>query len=203
MATRRSSASWKKWRGRKRVRAAPAPELHPPGFSGGQPQRQGYRIEPRNDVERRFLHDVTSAQVRGEARGMPDVMRSDWDRVKLAEARWAREIIEKRPVQIVAVDRLRSVRPEFRSAARIMRRAEKRQEAENTRSRLEQQLSRDRGANQNTPPPPPSGNTSQAEKEVVRESAFMAGLRARAKALAERDDLEASYAFERQRRRER
>lgn len=193
MATLRSSASWTRSRERRRPRAAPAPELHPPGFSGGKPQLQGYRIEPRSDVERRFLREVTKAQVRGEARGMPDMMRSDWDRVKLAEARWVQGVIEKRPVKIASIDRLRSVKPEFQSALRYVGRADKRQEADATRARAEP----------HTPPPPTSGDSLQRDGEDRQESAFMAGLRARAKELAERDDPLPFRGFERERNRER
>lgn len=203
MATLRSSASWKRSRERRRARAAPAPELHPPGFSGGKPQLQGYRIEPRSDVERRFLRDVTKAQVRGEARGMPDIMRSDWDRVKLAEARWVKGVIEQRPVKIVSIDRLRSLKPEFRAAVRYVGRADKRLEADAMRARAESQRPGGAGSDPHAPPPPSSGDSLPQEGEDRQESAFMAGLRARAKALAERDDAEPSFGFERERKRER
>jgi len=200
MATLRSSASWKRSRERRRARAAPAPELHPPGFSGGKPQLQGYRIEPRSDVERRFLHEVTKAQVLGEARGMPDVMRSDWDRVKLAEARWVKGIIEKRPVKIASIDRLRSAKPEFQAAVRYVGRADKRLEADAIRARAELERA---SADPDTPPPPSSGDSLQRDGEDRQESAFMAGLRARAKELAQRDDAQPSWGIERDRKRER
>lgn len=203
MATLRSSASWKRSRERRRARAAPAPELHPPGFSGGKPQLQGYRIEPRSDVERRFLREVTKAQVRGEARGMPDVMRSDWDRVKLAEARWVKGVIEKRPVKIVSIDRLRSVKPEFQAAVRYVGRADKREEADAMRARGQPQPSGEPEAVPHTPPPPSSGDSLQRDGEDRQESAFMAGLRARAKELAQRDDAQPSWGIERDRKRER
>jgi len=200
MATLRSSASWKRSRERRRSRAAPAPELHPPGFSGGKPQAQGYRIEPRSDVERRFLHEVTKAQVLGEARGIPDVMRSDWDRVKLAEARWVKGVIEKRPVKIVSIDRLRSVKPEFQTAVRYVGRADKRLEADAIRARAEMERA---SADPHSPPPPSSGDSLQRDGEDRQESAFMAGLRARAKQLAERDAAVPYRGFERDRNRER
>lgn len=203
MATLRSSASWKRSRERRRARAAPAPELHPPGFSGGKPQLQGYRIEPRSDVERRFLHEVTKAQVLGEARGMPDVMRSDWDRVKLAEARWVKGVIEKRPVKIVSIDRLRSVKPEFQAAVRYVGRADKRDEVDAMRARAEPQRPGCPGSDPDTPPPSSSGDSSQRDGEDRQESAFMAGLRARAKELAQRDDAQPSWGIERDRKRER
>lgn len=201
MATLRSSASWKRSRERRRARAAPAPELHPPGFSGGKPQLQGYRIEPRSDVERRFLRDVTKAQVRGEARGIPDMMRSDWDRTKLAEARWVQGVIEKRPVKIASIERLRSVKPEFQAAVRYVVRADKRQEANATRARADLERPGDPGPAPHTPPPPSSGGSAQREER--QESAFMAGLRARAMEIAERDDALPSRGFERERSRER
>lgn len=200
MATLRSSASWKRSRERRRARMAPAPELHPPGFSGGKPQLQGYRIEPRSDVERRFLHEVTKAQVLGEARGMPDVMRSDWDRVKLAEARWVKGVIEKRPVKIVSIDRLRSVKPEFQAAVRYVGREDKRLEADTIRARAELQRA---SADPHSPPPPSSGDSLERDGEDRQESAFMAGLRARAKELAQRDDAQPSWGMERERNRER
>lgn len=203
MATMRSSASWKRSRARKRARMAPAPELHPPGFAGGKPQLQGCKIEPRSDVERRFLREVTKAQVRGEARGMPDMLRSDWDREKLAEARWVQGIVEKRPVKVVAIDRLRTVVPEFKAAVRYVSRADKRQEADVTRAKPEQRPARDRGIDPYIPPPPSSGHSAPRGEEERQESAFMAGLRARAKELAERDDAQPYRGFERARDRER
>lgn len=167
MAAEKKSG-WRRWLNRKR--SAPAPELHPPGFSSPGPQRQGYKIEPRSVVERRFLREVNASQVRGESLGIPNEMRSDWDRLKLQEARWAQKRAEKKPVKIQLLDASRDMKAAFRNAARVVHRSEKQREA--------------RGRDEQTPDPepeserpPPSPGTPPAPSGDA--DAYFASLRAR------------------------
>jgi hypothetical protein len=103
-------------------------------------------------------------------------------------------------VKIVSIDRLRSVKPEFQAAVRYVGRADKRLEADATRAKAELERA---SADPLSPPPPSSGDSLQRDGEDRQESAFMAGLRARAKELAERDAAEPYRGFERERNRER
>lgn len=80
------------WRQRfgwwRRIWSSPAPELRPPGFSAPAPSRQGYHTPTLKAVERQALYDLAKVQVRGEARGVPSLLRTDWEQQKLKEARW-------------------------------------------------------------------------------------------------------------------
>lgn len=176
----RSRAGW--WNRRKR--SAPAPELVPAGFSSGRPQRETPKLEPRSAVERRFLHDVTRAQVRGESQSIPDVMRSDWDRAKLNEALWLAKRREAKPVniQLLRAHQELSVRPSFANAVRVIGARDKQAEAAKAQraARLERELSRE----QSSDPYPAQPPSSFPETSGVDESPFMAKMRSRANELA-------------------
>jgi hypothetical protein len=173
--------SWKAYG--KRKQAAPAPGLHPPGMRSGAPTQAVLRLEPRDQAERRFLQNVTRLQVRGQAAGLPDLMRSDWDRLKLQEAMWLQERADKSPVDIVKLGRARAMRAQFNGLARVVSAASKSAEgpaqAQTTQS---QQITR-QPENASSPSPLPSRENS-ARDEAVEESAFLKKLRARAKELA-------------------
>jgi|GEM_PF-4906199 len=190
MATKaQSKARW--WNRRKR--STPAPELVPPGFSSGTPTQQAPKLEPRNAVERRFLHEVTRAQVRGESQGIPDVMRSDWDRRKLEEAIWLQKQREPKPVDIALLraHQTLTVRESFARSVRVVRSSVKQAEAEKA-----QRASRERRhleLEQESDPYParaPSSSLrgSASEEGFPDDSEFMKKIRARA---AERREMDA------------
>lgn len=165
---------WKK--SAKRNRASPAPGLHPPGVRPASPWQAAPRLEPRDEAERRFLKNITRLQVRGQAQGLPDLMRSDWDRLKLREAVWFQERADKSPVDIVKLGRARAMRAQFNGYARVVSAATK--SAERPQAQTAQQPDKTPAA-----PPLPSRDQS-AREEAVEESPFMKKLRARALELA-------------------
>jgi hypothetical protein len=159
----------------KRKRASPAPGLHPPGVLGSAPLQAGPRLEPRDETERRFLKNVTRLQVQGQAQGLPDLMRSDWDRLKLEEAQWVQERAGKTAVDVVKLGRARALRAQFNGFARVVSAATKSAEGPQaqpapTPPQQEKALS---------PSPAPSREKSVRD-EAVEESPFMKKLRARA-----------------------
>lgn len=69
------------------VYSAPAPVLTPPGIGAKGPQQQGYPVESRQQAERRVLREELQPRVRGEISGQGSMMNSDWEAMKLAEAK--------------------------------------------------------------------------------------------------------------------
>lgn len=158
----------------KRLRRPPAPVLHPPGMGGSLPADGAPRLEPRDLAERRFLQQVTRLQVRGDALGLPDLLRIAWDRVKLVEALWAQDRVESPPVDVVKLGRSRAMRAQFNGFARLVSQEAKAREgayipAPEPKAR---------------PAPGPSSGPKVSAAEEVSESAFMKKLRARAQELA-------------------
>lgn len=189
-----------------RKRNAPAPELHPPGYSSAKPKLQGYRIEPRSAVERRFLHEVTAAQVKGEAPGIPDVMRSDWDRVKLEEARWFQQQTKKEPVRFKLLEAHRKLGADFVRAAaaeatleqepqgkRIVTAREKRAEAAKARM----------GIPEPDRPAPSSREASSPDRVFENETPFLRKVRERAEEIAREREAGAEMEYDRSLERDR
>jgi len=172
--------SWKAYG--KRKRAAPAPGLHPPGVHSAAPSQAALGLEPRDQAERHFLQNVTRLQVRGHAQGLPDLMRSDWDRLKLQEAMWLEERAEKSPVDIVKLGRARAMRAQFNGYARVVSAATK--SAEGPQAQAPQTSHKPPQQEKAPSPSPPPSRDVVARDEAVEESPFMSKLRARAFELA-------------------
>jgi hypothetical protein len=168
----------------------------PPGFSSATPQRQAQKMEPRSAVERRFLHDVTRAQVQGESQGIPDVMRSDWDRAKLNEALWLAKQREPKPVNIrlLRAHQELSVRTSFANAVRVIGARDKQAEAAKAQraGRLERELLRE----QNSDPYPAQAPSSIPGSSGADESPFMKKLRIRANELGKMDSIRHDHGIE-------
>lgn len=163
----------------KRKRGSPAPGLHPPGVAGSSPSQAAARLEPRDEAERAFLKNVTRLQVQGQAQGLPDLMRSDWDRLKLEEALWVQERAGKTPVDVVKLGRARALRSQFNGFTRVVSAATK--SAEGPKAHPAQTSQQP----EKTPPPSPlPSRDKSARDEIVEESPFMKKLRARAFELA-------------------
>lgn len=164
----------------KRRRASPAPGLHPPGVAGPAPSQAAPRLEPRDEAERRFLKNVTRLQVHGQARGLPDLMRSDWDRLKLEEALWVQERADKTPVDVVKLGRARALRSQFNGFARVV--------SVPTKSAERPQAIPSPPPQQQVKAPTPSpllpSRDQTHRNEAVEESPFMKKLRSRAVELA-------------------
>jgi len=169
---------WKK--SAKRKQASPAPGLHPPGMADPGPAQAAPRLEPRNEAERRFLKNVTRLQVRGQAQGLPDLMRSDWDRLKLQEAMWQQKRGDQSPVDVVKLGRARAMRAQFNGYARVVNAATK--SAEGPQAQTPQTVHKP--AQQETAPSPPPSRDQIAREVAIEESPFMKKLRARALELA-------------------
>jgi len=172
-------AKFRHWNG-KRKRAAPAPALHPPGMGPPCPAQAAPRLEPRGEAERRFLQNVTRLQVRGQAQGFVDVMRSDWDRLKLEEAMWLQKRADQTPVDIVKLGRARAMRARFNGFARDVSAATKSAEGPQAPQTAQKPPQQEKAS---SPSPPPSRDDI-ARDEGVEESPFMKKLRARAFELA-------------------
>ncbi len=169
--------------GARRPRRAPAPGLHPPGFGGAQPSQNPPRLQTRDATERQILRLVTRLQVRGEAGGVPNLMRADWDRMKLEEAVLLKEHADKPIVDVVKLGRSRAMRAQFNGYARVISAASK---------SAERPLGRDtEQSGQNQPGLSPAETAPASRRESDRseqdeDSAFMKRLRARADELAMR-----------------
>lgn len=169
--------------GTKRQRKAPAPGLHPPGFGGVRPSQNPPRLQLRDATERQILRLVTRLQVRGEAGGVPNLMRADWDRMKLEEAVLLNERADKPIVDVVKQGRSRAMRAQFNGYARVISAASK---------SAERPLGRDtEQSRQNQPDLSPAETAPSTRRESDRSeedegSAFMKRLRARADELATR-----------------
>lgn len=179
------------WKKRvKRTRASPAPGFHPPGMSGARPPQAASGLEPREEVERRFLQHVTRLRVRGQASGLPDLMRSDWDRLKLHEAMWFNERDEKSPLDVIKLARARALRAQFNGYARVVTRVEKGLEARPAPSPAQTAVqSSAPPQKQKSPEKEPQTGASAAQERApqeaaVQESPFMMKLRQRAAELA-------------------
>lgn len=169
-------------KGMRRRRVSPAPGLHPPGMASLRPHEAGLRLEPRSDVERRFLQHVTRQQVRGQAFGWPDMMRVDWDRMKLQESLWLNDRLEKTPVDVIKLARSRAMRAQFNGHGRVVSVVTKAKEARRMEPSGKERTQGQRGQAKAAP-----CSEQQIEKprpEVVQESPFMKTLRLRAFALA-------------------
>ncbi len=169
--------------GARRPRRAPAPGLHPPGFGGALPSQNPPRLQPRDAAERQILRLVTRLQVRGEAVGVPNLMRADWDRMKLEEAVLLNEGTDKPVVDVVKLGRSRAMRAQFNGYARVISAASK--SAERHLGRETEQ------SRQNQPGLSPAETAPSSLREADRSeedegSAFMKRLRARADELATR-----------------
>lgn len=171
--------SWKAYG--KRKRAAPAPGLHPPGVRPAAPTQAVPRLEPRDHAERRFLQNVTRLQVRGQAQGLPDLMRSDWDRLKLEEAMWLQKRADQIPVDIVKLGRARAMRAQFNGLARVVSAASKSAEGPQAQA---PQTAHKPPQQEKAPPSLLPSRDSSGRDEAVEESPFMKKLRARAFELA-------------------
>ncbi|OYW55400.1 MAG: hypothetical protein B7Z29_07535 [Hyphomicrobium sp. 12-62-95] len=146
---------------------------------GSAPLQAGPRLEPRDETERRFLKNVTRLQVQGEAQGLPDLMRSDWDRLKLEEALWVQERAGKTAVDVVKLGRARAVRAQFNGFARVVSAATKSEEGPQA------QPAPTPPQQEKAPSPSPAPSLDQISRdEAVEESPFMKKLRARAFELA-------------------
>ena len=167
-----------------RKRAAPAPGLHPPGFGGSRPEQNLPRLQARDEAERQHLRQVTRLQVRGEAVGLPNAMRSDWDRMKLEEAMWLNERADKPHVDVVKLGRSRAMRAQFNGNAQVPSAAAKSAERPHV---LGGELSQ-QGQRRISPAEqaPSSSRTAALSEDAVQESAFVKQLRTRADELAMR-----------------
>ncbi|OYW53117.1 MAG: hypothetical protein B7Y80_17665 [Hyphomicrobium sp. 32-62-53] len=174
-------AKFRHWNG-KRKRAAPAPALHPPGMGPLCPAQAAPRLEPRGEAERRFLQNVTRLQVRGQAQGFPDLMRSDWDRLKLEEAMWLQKRADQTPVDIVKLGRARAMRAQFNGYARVVSASTK--SAEGPKAQTLQTAQKAAQQEKASSPSPSPSRDDGARDEAVEESPFMKKLRARAFELA-------------------
>lgn len=170
--------------GERRPRRAPAPGLHPPGFGGSRPAHNPPRLQPRDEAERQHLRQVTRLQVRGEAGGLPNLMRADWDRMKLEEAMWRDEHADKPLVDVVKLGRSRAMRAQFNGYARVISAAQK--SAERPLERRGHQSRQEQPVFSQTEQAPSSSRETGLQEEAVQDRAFMKQLRARADELAMR-----------------
>lgn len=164
-----------------RRRRAPAPGLHPPGFGGARPSQNAPLLQPRVAAERQILRLVTRLQVRGDAGGLPNLMRADWDRMKLEEALMLKERADKPVVDVVKLGRSRAMRAQFNGYARVISAATK--SAERPLGRQSEASPQETTAPRSPEKVPASAQHSGTDDEVP-ESAFMKRLRARAAELA-------------------
>lgn len=168
----------------RRKQAAPAPGLHPPGFGGALPSQSPPRVQPRDAAERQLLRLLTRLQVRGEAAGLPNTMRSDWDRMKLEEARALNERAEKQVVDVVKLGRSRAMRAQFNGYARVISAASKGAERPNG---LRNEPSHQDAPGISPAAQAPSSSRHSDLREDAQDSPFMKQLRARADELAMRE----------------
>lgn len=162
-----------------RQRRAPAPGLHPPGFGGARPSQNAPLLQPRDAAERQILRLVTRLQVRGDAGGLPNLMRADWDRMKLEEALMLKVRADKPVVDVVKLGRSRTMRAQFNGYARVISAATK--SAERPLDRQGKASPQETTAVRSAEKVPASAQHSGTDDE---ESAFMKRLRARAEELA-------------------
>ena len=168
----------------RRKQAAPAPGLHPPGFGGALPSQKPPRLQPRDAAERQLLRLVTRLQVRGEAAGLPNTIRSDWDRMKLEEARALNERAEIPVVDVVKLGRSRAMRAQFNGNARVISAASN--GAERPLGRDSEKSRQNQPGNSQADQAPSSSRHSD-RREDAQDSPFMKQLRARADELAMRE----------------